>query len=738
MEVVHRHGVVIVLMMLAVMLLGCSDGATGPNGGSAEVLPDSAGRGTIVVAGDFVSGLARRPANPDCLAANFAGLDTGIRLERVFSSVSLNQPVAMVAAPDGGGQWYVAQREGVILRLSAKAPDAFVVADLSDRVESGDLEQGLLGLAFHPDFPKVRELFVSYTGAGGASVISRFAIKPDGALDRDSERIVLTQSQPYGNHNGGHIAFGPDGYLYIGFGDGGYGDDPHDNGQNTGNLLGAMLRIDISRQPYAIPPDNPFADSQGCSATSPCPEVWAWGLRNPWRWSFDRQTGKLWLGDVGQDKWEEVDLIERGRNYGWRCYEGNHAFNPEGCGDRADYAFPLAEYGHDEGRSITGGYVYRGKRFASLYGMYLYADFVSGDIWGLNASVDGARPVKLLEGSGRNIASFAEAPDGELYLLDFQGGIYRIAAGPAPTTARAAFKLSETGCVDPDDPTRFVDGVIHYDVNSRLWSDGAEKWRGFALPDGARVAVDDEGDWHFPSGSVLVKEFRLQGRRVETRFLVNQDNQWRGYTFAWNEAGDDAELVTRPESRRFGGTEWKYPAGQCFECHAQAAHVALGPENVQLNRVVGFPSTGLVANQLGSFASVGLLTLSQDRPLSGIDALVDPADDTAPLQARARAYLHANCSGCHRPFSNGRGALDLRWQTTLADLGGCGVAASFGDLHSASGLLIAPGDGADSVLVRRMETLDPSRRMPPLGTDVVDDAGVRLISDWIDSLSGCG
>jgi len=740
MGVVLRHGAVIVLMTLILGMLGCGRGG-GPYVGNpgSDVLPDTAERGTIITPQGFVSGLASRPSNPDCLASNFAGLDTGIQLEWAFPNLSFNQPVDMVPAPDGGGLWYVAQREGKIIGFNEQAPDATVVADLGDRVESGGLEQGLLGLAFHPDYPKVRELFVSYTGSGGRSVVSRFSIQSDGTLDTASERIVLTLKQPYGNHNGGHIAFGPDGYLYIGFGDGGSGDDPRDNGQNTGNWLGALLRIDISQTPYAIPPDNPFADSAACGDSSPCPEIWAWGLRNPWRWSFDRQTGRLWLGDVGQDKWEEVDVIEPGKNYGWRCYEGNHDFNLEGCGSRSEYVFPVAEYGHDEGRSITGGYVYRGKRLPSLAGLYLYADFVSGDIWGLNASVKGAKPVKLLEGSGRNIASFAEAPDGELYLVDFQGGVYRIKAGTAPATPRRTRKLSETGCVDPDNPRRFVEGVIHYNLNSRLWSDGTEKWRGFAVPDDSVITVDDEGDWRFPDGSVLIKEFRLNGRRVETRFLVKLDGgQWRGYTYAWKPAEDDAELIDAPESRIFDGIAWSYPAGQCAECHAQAANVALGPENIQLNRDLEFSATGITANQLGSFASVGLLSLDDDQPLSEIDALPDPADETAPLDARARAYLHANCSGCHRPFSNGRGSMDLRYATALADLGGCGVAASFGRLASQSGLLIAPGDGADSVLLQRMETLDPSLRMPPLGTDIVDENGVRLISDWIDSLVDCG
>ncbi len=714
-----------------VALVGCVDNSREKDTVSPTVGDE---RAVPFVPDDFVPGLETRPRNQRCTASNFSGLGSVIGLEQVFPRVSLDQPVDMIQASDG--RWYIAQREGVILVVNDAAGAGSVAGDLRDRVNSEDLEQGLLGIALHPDFPEVPELYVSYTGVGGRSTISAFTVRA-GRVDPDSERIILTQDQPYGNHNGGHIAFGPDGYLYIGFGDGGYGDDPHGNGQNTGNWLGAMLRIDVGQSPYGIPADNPFSDSPACGAASSCPEIWAWGFRNPWRWSFDRQTGELWLADVGQDAWEEVDVVTAGGNYGWRCYEGNHAFNTEGCGVEADYTFPVAEYGHDQGRSITGGYVYRGKQVPGIAGLYLYADFVSGDIWGLNTARTGAKPVRLLAGNGHNIASFAEGRDGELYVIDFNGGIYRIVEGEGAPVETPALKLSETGCVDPADPKSFVSGVIHYEVNARLWSDSAEKWRGFALPEGKTITVDESGDWHFPAGSVLVKDFRVAGQRVETRFLVNRSGHWAGYSFAWNEQGTDAELVTQAQTRIINGLRWDYPAGQCFECHTQAVDITLGPENQQLNKEAFFPATGIRANQLGTFASIGLLSVSTATPLDRLPALVDPLDENASLASRARSYLHANCSGCHRPFSNGRGTLDMRAQTRLADLGGCGVPASFGRAGSRSGLLIAPGDGADSVLVRRMASEDPALRMPPLGTRQVDEAGVAVVREWIDALQGC-
>lgn len=349
-----------------------------------------------------------------------------IELHRVFSSVSFTQPVAMIQLPGNEGEWFVAEREGKIRGLSGEDATDFDVGDLSERVGSSGQEQGLLGIELHPNYPVVKELFVSYTGVDGNSVVSKFTLDVDQKIKLDSEQIILTQEQPFSNHNGGGIAFGPDGYLYIGFGDGGDGGDPQNNAQNTRTWLGAMLRIDVRQTPYTIPEDNPFASSAGCAEKASCPEIWAWGLRNPWRWSFDAATGHLWAGDVGQNQWEEISVLESGTNYGWRCYEGNHEFNLSNCEDRNQYQFPVAEYSHAEGVSVTGGYVYRGSEIPLLKGQYLYADFLTGHIWGVNAALQDAPPVRLINGSDLNIASFAQSRQNEIYLIDFNGGIYQL------------------------------------------------------------------------------------------------------------------------------------------------------------------------------------------------------------------------------------------------------------------------------------------------------------------------
>lgn len=378
----------------------------------------------------FLPGCENNPAGSRGLAkSETAGKPSAIpvvRLQRAFGGLSFTKPVAVLQAPGDGSRWFVVEQAGRVLTFANDdaviAADTFI--DIRNRVNSEPNEAGLLGMAFHPDFRKNRRFFLSYTRTGSPLVshISGFTADSGGEkADAGSEQTVLTVNQPYGNHNGGDIEFGPDGYLYIAFGDGGGGGDPHANGQNLQTLLGAILRIDVdSAAPYAIPLDNPFVQ-KGARA-----EIYAYGLRNPWRFSFDRVTGKLWAADVGQDKWEEINRIEKGKNYGWNFKEGFHCYEIVGCGAMG-LTEPVAEYSHEDGCSVTGGYVYRGTKIERLKSVYLYGDYCSGKIWGLFAIDKGfPPPVKLLD-SGLRISSFGQGADGELYVVDHQdGGIYRI------------------------------------------------------------------------------------------------------------------------------------------------------------------------------------------------------------------------------------------------------------------------------------------------------------------------
>lgn len=344
-------------------------------------------------------------------------------LTRVFPKQSFNKPVAMLQVPGDDKSWYVVEQAGRVLRLSqvGQRINRQVFLDITDRVDAGPNEAGLLGLAFHPDYANNGQLFVSYTRSGSplVSVISRFVRAPaNESVPIHSEKVLLTLDQPYANHNGGSIGFDANGYLMIGFGDGGSGGDPQGNGQNVKTWLGALLRIDVDKgEPYSIPKDNPFASSGQGRA-----EIYAWGLRNPWRFSFDRKTSELWLADVGQSKWEEVDIISSGGNYGWNVREGKHCYSRTPC-NLPQLIDPVAEYSHELGCSITGGYVYRGKRHSELHGAYIFGDFCSGLIWGLFSTEKATFDPKLLVKSGLNISSFAEDNLGELFVIDYSKGV---------------------------------------------------------------------------------------------------------------------------------------------------------------------------------------------------------------------------------------------------------------------------------------------------------------------------
>ena len=347
-----------------------------------------------------------------------------LALEPVIAD-GLRHPVYVTHAGDGSGRLFVVEQAGRIRIVQPVASPrgeqgrlmGAPFLDITERVRYGG-EQGLLGLAFHPSYKTNGRFVVNYVRrSDGSTVIAEFRASSDPDRSQSTETQLLVVAQPYPNHKGGMVEFGPDGFLYVGLGDGGSAGDPENRGQNTMELLGKLLRIDVDHgKPYAIPNDNPFAGGGGR------PEIFAYGLRNPWRFSFDRQTGELWAADVGQNAWEEIDVVKRGGNYGWRVMEGTHCFLPrDGC-VRDGLIPPVAEYGHDKGRcSITGGYVYRGSRLPALRGAYLYGDFCSGEIFAFS---EGAQRTLLL--SGLRIASFGQDQDGELYVVGHGGTIHRI------------------------------------------------------------------------------------------------------------------------------------------------------------------------------------------------------------------------------------------------------------------------------------------------------------------------
>ncbi len=335
----------------------------------------------------------------------------------------LTSPTDLQNANDGSGRLFIVEQPGRIRSLLNGQLLAAPFLDLSDRVGSRSSEQGLLGLAFHPRFSENGYFYVNYTDRDGHTQIARF--KANGAVaDPASEMRLLSERQPFANHNGGALAFGPEGYLYIGLGDGGSAGDPYDNAQSFGTWLGKILRIEVDTvdTPYRVPVDNPFGEQR-------LKEIWALGLRNPWRFSFDRLTGDLWIGDVGQNQWEEINFVRAGTpgglNFGWNKVEGNHPYQSS---HQPEFTAPVAEYPHGAECSVTGGYVYRGAALPEWQGIYFYGDYCSGKIWGLPSPPSG--PPQLLFETSFRISTFGEDEAGELYVADYSGAIYRLEKHP--------------------------------------------------------------------------------------------------------------------------------------------------------------------------------------------------------------------------------------------------------------------------------------------------------------------
>ena len=746
--------VFLLLSLLTVLLTGCGggDSSGAPAADPAPAPPAAGGNG----ASDPFGLTARLP-----LAALSIPLGAGAMgtydLEASFPG--LNFPAAIfVGAVPGENRLVAVQQSGFVRVFTddAAAASSTLLLDVSGRISFSG-EKGLLGLAFDPDFVSNRYLYVHQSMAGTSSPgvehvsrISRFTWDAGtDAVSLGSEKVILEIDQPYVNHNAGMLAFGPDGYLYIALGDGGNGGDPQNTAQTTSNLLGSMLRIDVHpanpADAYEVPVDNPFVGQAGF-----LPEIYAYGLRNPFRFSFDRGTGRLWVGDVGQRTREEIGIIEAGENHGWRVYEGNLPFDDSSNSlPTSAFTFPVLDYGRSEGRAVIGGYVYRGSRVPSLQGRYLYGDNVTGNIWALDWDA-ASRTVLANEliANTPGITSFGEDTSGDLHVVTGGGAIYQFRALTGGTPTDPPPRLSETGLFTSLATLTPASGLIEYELNQPFWSDGTVKRRWIGLPDGERIGFDATGAWSFPTGTVIVKHFEIaltegdpnSQRRLETRLLVNRDDGWRGFTYRWNSTGTEADLLTGRETETIsvalaaGGSAdqlYEYPSRtDCLGCHTDVAGFALGVRTRQLNRE--FPYPAATDNQLRSWNNIGLF--SADIGAADAYAAYPALDDSSvALAARARTYLDVNCAQCHQPGGPAPTSLDLRFDTAIADMGVLDRVPEAGDLGVADARVVAPGERARSVLWLRMSTLD-AERMPTLGSHKVDEAALGVIGDWIDSL----
>ena len=690
------------------------------------------------------------------------------RIERLQPQLEFDQPVALVSLP-GSRRAALVERKGRILQLPVDGSDRQPSLMLDGAGQVPGLT-AIYGLAFSPDFQTDRVCYVCYIRKPelqDGTRLSRFRVTGRGdslRIDPSTETTLLTWKS--GGHNGGCLKFGPDGYLYVSTGDGSppAPADVHRSGQDLSDLLASILRIDVGRTSgdlaYAIPDDNPFVDREGARG-----EIWAFGLRNPWRMSFDRQTGDLWLGDVGWQLWESVHRIQKGGNYGWSLREGPQSVHPEWNRGPTPVIPPVKAHPRSEAASVTGGYVYRGAMHKDLIGAYIYGDYVTGKIWSLQS--DGQRVTEHRELADSTLAliSFHEDHAGELSFLDYNsGGIYRLVPNETASIPRKTFpqRLSQTGLFSSTRKHQPAPGVIPFVVNVEQWMDGATARRFVAVPGSGRMILrKPEGrvptDWgEFPVDTVLVKTISLEmeagnpasRRRIETQILHNRGELWRGnsgewfgYSYAWNAQQTDAELLP-PEGRTVsllirdasaaGGrrrvTRTLGRQTECYLCHNPWAGYRLGFTAAQLNRPHSTDSSA--GNQLESLRRSGLL---ETPDLSDQPAFCDAFDTAAGISTRARSWLHVNCAHCHRFGGGGSASLDLRFDQPLAETRAVNQRPTQGTFGIDGARLIRAGDPYRSLLYYRISKLGRGR-MPHVGSHNVDPRGIRLIEGWISQL----
>jgi putative heme-binding domain-containing protein len=730
------------------------------------------------------------------------------RVERAFSRLSFQNPLLLTMPPlakdspvPGANRFFVGEQGGKIFSFpndqSCEKKDLFldVATELSSDKETIAGLDALYGLVFHPKYAENRFCYICYVVRGKnpgqvpeGTRVSRFRVTDSNPprCDPKSEKILLTWRG--GGHNGGDLHFGNDGYLYISTGD---ATDPIppdglNTGQDISDLLSSILRIDVDKEDqgsnpkrnYAIPPDNPFLKTPKAR-----PEVWAYGFRNPWRMSFDRPTGDLWVGDVGWELWEMIYRVKSGGNYGWSVMEGPQPVRPDSLRGPTPISPPAIALEHTEAASITGGVVYRGKRLKELYGTYIFGDWVTRKLWG--TKFDGEKKVshqEIAQGNQRVIA-FGVDQDQELYFLHHEevGTLHQLVPNEAVKSYRPNFprKLSETG-IFTTVGSKLGDqvpspGVYPFTINAQRWSDHAVAERFVAFPGPSSAKVYDgfvpipevffSGQVFLPKNGVLVKTLSMDmavgdpstRRRLETQLLHFDGKNWNAYTYGWNDAQTDADLVPASGMDRAisvvdpeapGGKRqqtWHYPSrAQCITCHNPWVGYALAFHPLQLRQPsANGTAKGKQIDGLTQLKQLGLIELYQANGNKKIDSfppvpshhqLANPHDTGASLADRARSYLHVNCSHCHQPNAGGSVVIDLRKSTPDGETKTLGVNPVQGAFNIPAASIISPGDPYRSTLYYRMAKTGPGH-MPHIGSELVDSRGLGLVRDWIERIA---
>lgn len=612
--------------------------------------------------------------------------------------------------------------------LTAGEPEKVLFADFQ---ASHDPFNSTFSLCFHPDFESNREVFVFYRTTAKpedhGTRISRFRTFEDRfALDPSTEEILLTFRS--GGHNGGHLGFGPDGMLYILTGDSEVPSppDPLNTGQDLTDLLSSVLRIDVDRREegrtYAIPPDNPFLEISGAR-----PEIWAYGFRNPWKLCFHPETGDLWVGDVGWELWEMLYRVERGSNFGWSIVEAVQPIKVNQNPGPSPISPATVMHPHTEFASITGGYVYEGDRLPGLKDVYLYGDFVTGQLWGLWLEGSEVKEKRYLADTRKQIVTFGQAAAGEVVFLDWPDNqhLHRLVENPVEDrSGEFPRKLSETGVFSDLEEEIPAAGVYPFEINGAMWQDGATAQRWIGIPDKGTIVANRGPFAEIPEDTVLAKTLSREGKKIETQVLHYANKVWQGYSYRWNGDQSDATLVDADgETVEIGGESWTFHSRtDCARCHNIGSDFRLSFHPGQLDR----------DGQLEKFLALGLINEGfVEKRGRQPSARVDDAG--APIDLRARTWLSANCAHCHRNRGGGSVTIRMDLETPLEEMDLLHAPPEKGNFGISGSALLKPGDPYRSILYYRSVTPGIGH-MPMIGARSVDPEGAKLLHDWIASL----
>jgi glucose/arabinose dehydrogenase len=644
-----------------------------------------------------------------------------VALEPMFDDRHFEKPVQLVQHPREDATWFVVLHSGIVLRV--RDGDSREVLDLTERILFGE-QWGLQQIALHPRFPEDPRVFVTYFAPGTISVVAVVETALDGRETRPTKVTTLLAEQQIGEyHPVGGLVFGPDGYLYVGWGEGGLLEpDPT-------ALRSKLLRIDVDRRDreraYAIPADNPFV------GRGRRPEIYASGLRNPWRFSFDSLTGALWLGDVGDAGYEEINRIGPGKDFGWPVWEGSECRRSDLCAASPTEP-PVFQHGHAEVCAVIGGYVYRGRLLDGIRGKYVYGDGCEGTLYALDVDATPPETIQIAR-PDFGMASMAEDRDGELYTIaafaddaewkrDYSlGRVYKLVPDPDPLppgrSAPARVSLAEIGCAAAGGTGHYrADNLVEYALNVPAWEDGAEIRR-FMTTAPSPTRPGQEDALAPPTASVVLKTYTENGRPVRTQMLARlSGGRWHAYLYEWNDDGTDAWPIEGADT-------------QCSRCHNPRTGTLRALSVSQLNR--DFHG----ADQIARLLQLGVL----ERPTpeaSSSQAFPRIDDEGASIEERARVYLDVNCASCHQPGgTSGAARFDLRRTTPLALAGLCDATPQVALVDHNDARVIAPGRPEASVLSIRMHAFDLSA-MPP-GRRSVDPDGTSVVDAWITSLDAC-